>query len=170
MRELSSRLLDGFHIGTLCVIGYQPCQLSPSQLRSLVALSKQVILTIEQQLQKEKLRIALHNALYNEKYFREVFNYSPVGIIQLNSKLEYIQVNPAYEEILGYSQSELKGRTALDFTHPDDVQLSKDVTHSIIVQSKKFNNFDKRYVTKSGKTVWCRVLTRVVDMGDEKRR
>jgi len=61
----------------------------------------------------------------------------------------FIKVNKAWEDILGYSADELNGRRFLDFIHPDDL----DATFSTMTQlkgQKEVLNFVNRYRRKDG--------------------
>jgi len=112
--------------------------------------------------QNQKLEIALQQTLANEKSFRAIFDNSPMGITQVDSKLRLISFNSAYMKFLGYSESELKNMTALDVTHPDDIQKTSEIAKRFPKETGYLNRFERRYIHKSGKTVWGLVTSRSV--------
>lgn len=63
------------------------------------------------------------------------------------------KVNPAVASTLGYSLEELYARPINEFVHPDH----KDVTAKArkgLISSKPIYNFENKYLTKGGETVW----------------
>jgi PAS domain S-box-containing protein len=63
------------------------------------------------------------------------------------------KVNPAVPKTLGYSFEELYSRPINDFVHPDH----KDVTEKVrneLTRAKPLLNFENKYLTKGGETVW----------------
>lgn len=63
------------------------------------------------------------------------------------------KVNPAVAKTLGYSFEELYSRPINDFVHPDH----KDVTAKVrneLTRAKPLLNFENKYLTKGGETVW----------------
>lgn len=55
-----------------------------------------------------------------EERFRLGFEQSAIPTAMIGIHTEFVGVNPALMEYLGMSESELLGRSALDFIHPDD--------------------------------------------------
>jgi len=49
-----------------------------------------------------------------------------VGIAQTSLQGEWLLLNQPFCEILGYTQAELRGKTFLDVTHPDDREAVLD--------------------------------------------
>ncbi len=63
------------------------------------------------------------------------------------------RINPAVSNLLGYSKEELFSSPINDFVHPED----KDVTSKArkkLTKSQPLLNFENRYITKNGETVW----------------
>ncbi len=63
------------------------------------------------------------------------------------------KINPALSKLLGYSREELFARPINSFVHPEDQSLTEKHRNNIR-QGKPLLNFENRYVTKEGKTVW----------------
>ena len=61
-------------------------------------------------------------------------------------------VNPAWTDILGYTQEELEGRNFLDFVWPDDFALSESEHDRAAHQN--LNNFENRFQHRDGTPRW----------------
>jgi PAS domain S-box-containing protein len=62
------------------------------------------------------------------------------------------QLNPAWEKLLGWTNSELQSHHAIDFVHPDDQQLTQKMLK--LCSQKKFVEFENRYSHKDGSYRW----------------
>ena len=65
-----------------------------------------------------------------------------------------IRVNPAFTEVLGYSEEELLGKPFLDFIHPDDIQPTRSIFENQLQAGAKVINFENRYQCKDGGYRW----------------
>jgi len=90
----------------------------------------------------------------NEERFRKIFEEGPLGMVLTNRDLKFIRANEMMSRILGYTQEEFLSLTVKDITHPDDrddsLNRSRDLAAGRISQFK----IEKRYITKTGDTVW----------------
>lgn len=66
----------------------------------------------------------------------------------------FLKVNPAFTEILGYSEEELTSVSFLELIHPDDVRSTVDVVNDKLKQGRKVIHFRNRYRKKDGSYVW----------------
>jgi PAS domain S-box-containing protein len=64
------------------------------------------------------------------------------------------QTNPRFCELVGYGADELLRMTAADFTHPDDVAQDREFSAQLIGGAFPLYRRHKRFVSKSGRTVW----------------
>lgn len=65
----------------------------------------------------------------------------------------FVRLNLAWEETLGYSPEELRGRRFFDLIHPDDIASTSE-TVSRLAQGEKIVNFVNRYRHKNGTYRW----------------
>ncbi|TYQ16057.1 UNVERIFIED_CONTAM: PAS domain S-box-containing protein [Acetivibrio alkalicellulosi] len=66
-----------------------------------------------------------------------------------DTKGNFLQVNKAWENILGYSKSELENKKFLDFVHPDDIEPTIKEMSKLAGQEQVLN-FVNRYRCKDG--------------------
>ena len=80
---------------------------------------------------------------------RRIFESSNDLIFVTDSAGNFIQVSPSVTAILGYQPSDMVGRSAIEFIHPDDLEHTrKEMRAGRRGQSKR--NFETRYVHKDG--------------------
>lgn len=72
------------------------------------------------------------------------------------------KINSSVSRVLGYSEEELFSRPINDFVHPEDKFTTAKMREQIH-QSKPLLNFENRYFTKSGETVWLSWTSMPVD-------
>lgn len=97
----------------------------------------------------------------SEQIFRGIFNFSPVGIIQLDRNLTISSVNKAFADLVGYSESELLNKSSLELKFPED--RTDSLVHSKNIPNGQSLTFEKRYLHKTGKPVWAQVTVRRVE-------
>ncbi|MEQ8463903.1 PAS domain-containing sensor histidine kinase [Coleofasciculus sp. E1-EBD-02] len=98
-----------------------------------------------------------------EQQFRQIFDHAPIGMSLINFHThQFIQVNPAYYQMLGYSESEIMSLTFDDFTHPDDI--GHDLHYMEQIDQGKINSFrmPKRYLKKNGEIVRANLTVAVL--------
>jgi PAS domain S-box-containing protein len=78
-----------------------------------------------------------------------IFTLSPDLIAVADFDGHFTRVNPAVEQVLGYTQEEFVGRPYLDLVHPDDRE-STAAEAAAIGGGKKTLSFENRYVRKDG--------------------
>jgi PAS domain S-box-containing protein len=65
----------------------------------------------------------------------------------------FVQLNPAWEEVLGFSEAELKARHYLDFVHPEDRSATAAQAQRL-TQGQDIVQFENRFCTKAGAYRW----------------
>ena len=109
-----------------------------------------------------KLKQSQSDLQENEERFRAIFDHAANGIGVLDNNNHYLQVNRKLCEILGYSESELIGKSVTEITYPDDPE--DGINHEDHQLSGLVDMFplEKRYIKKNGSIIWVHVNTAVV--------
>lgn len=81
------------------------------------------------------------------------FNNSPDLFCIVSKEGFFLKLNPAWEQILGYSIAELMSRPFIDFLHPDDIEPTlREFSEEL--DGKPVYNFINRYRCKDGTFKW----------------
>ena len=112
------------------------------------------------------LRRSLRALVESELRYRDTFEHAAVGIANVALDGRWLSVNPRFEEILGYQEAELRGRTFADVTHPDDVGEAFELGQRLIRGDAAVAGVEKRYVRKDGRTTWVNLTVSLVRNGD----
>jgi PAS domain S-box-containing protein len=124
--------------GTLCVIGDKPKKLSETQKIALKILAQEVISQMhlgKKELETEKLE--------------QLFSMS-IDVILIAGTDGYLKkINPAFSQILGFSETELLSRPFIEFMHPDDIPGSLKEIERLATGIKTIG-FENRFRTKDG--------------------
>jgi PAS domain S-box-containing protein len=97
-----------------------------------------------------------------EQQFHSMFEHAAVGITQVDMDGAYIRVNPAMCEMLGYSEAELLSKTSESITHPLDWESERALLESMLSGGRDFYEVEKRYLHRSGATIWVSVTSSLV--------
>ncbi|MEV0086149.1 EAL domain-containing protein [Saccharopolyspora sp. NPDC050642] len=77
--------------------------------------------TLKKALLRSKLK-ADRELAASEARFGEVFTTTPIGVAICDLEGKFVQVNPAFENTLGYQAHDLAAMTIHDLFHPDDAE------------------------------------------------
>ena len=69
-------------------------------------------------------------------------------------KASFLRVNPAFTDILGFSEEELLSSSIYTFLHPEDVAPTAQVTEYSLKAGHKVTNFESRFRCKDGEHRW----------------
>ncbi len=104
----------------------------------------------------------------NERRFEAVFARSPIPIGLLGPERTFENVNDAFCRFLDRPRSVLLGTSPLEWTHPDDVVLSRSASASLrsaipVPRGRQPEPVEKRYVHPDGSLVWGRLHLTALD-------
>jgi PAS domain S-box-containing protein/diguanylate cyclase (GGDEF)-like protein len=101
--------------------------------------------------------------------YRTIFEGAAIGIIRVDRSGQVVEVNPALEQMLGYSAAELAVMKFQEYTHADDVAENLRHFHEMMTGPVASYRFEKRCFRKDGEMIWVRVTSAVERDADGKR-
>ncbi len=102
----------------------------------------------------------------NER-FATIFKQAGIGIVIKAPDGAILDCNPAFLDMLGYSLDEIRGREYLEITHPQDRAISKKLFNDLQDGKKENYSIEKRYLSKTGATLWASITTSLVRGADK---
>lgn len=146
--------VDGYRLGSLCVLDRQPRQLSDEQLELLAALSRVVI----RQLDTARIDAARRKAEAAAEAARRLrvrfFEVSLDMLCIAGFDGYFRELNQAWANTLGWTVEELCAKPFIDFVHPDDKAKTIAESAALGAGDHITVNFSNRYATKSGEYRW----------------
>jgi diguanylate cyclase (GGDEF)-like protein/PAS domain S-box-containing protein len=89
------------------------------------------------------------------------FDTVPVALAVAALDGQWVRVNPALCELLGYRAEQLLGDTYRSLTHPDDVQLDEEAV-ALLLEGGRGPSIEKRYRHADGHLIWARVTASLI--------
>ena len=139
-------------IGHLVVMDENPIA-DESKFRSLVTI-------FAARAAAELLRIRAEESLReSEARFRAIFEGAGIGmaVVDNEGNGNLIAVNPALQDMLGYSIDDLSQMSFRDFSHVDDNEMDLKLYREAISGKRDQYRLDKRYCKNNGELVWVRL-------------
>jgi two-component system cell cycle sensor histidine kinase/response regulator CckA len=90
----------------------------------------------------------------SEQSLRSAFDTAATGMALVDGAGRWLWVNPALCELTGFSEAELLAMDFQSLTHPDDLAADLEGLRGLVAGEITIHRIEKRYVHKSGRTVW----------------
>jgi diguanylate cyclase (GGDEF)-like protein/PAS domain S-box-containing protein len=90
----------------------------------------------------------------SEERFRNAFDTAAIGMAIVGLDGRWLEVNGALCRMLGYSEDELMGKTFVDVTHPDDLDLDLEYVQKLLNGDLEHYQMEKRYFHKTGDIIF----------------
>ncbi|MEK7728643.1 MAG: ATP-binding protein, partial [candidate division KSB1 bacterium] len=94
----------------------------------------------------------------SEERFRTLFESAPIGITINNAEGRFLQVNRAFEDMVGYRAQDLAARSFKELTFAEDLAESKIVFGELVTGKRSHFNIEKRYRQSSGEILWANTV------------
>ena len=102
----------------------------------------------------ENLRLEIQDRQQAQYELEQFFVVTPNSMLCIASLDGYFKrINPAFSQVLGYSDDELMARPFLEFIHPDDVAATLTEIQQL-GEGKTTISFENRYCCKDGRYRW----------------
>ncbi|MEE9554959.1 MAG: PAS domain S-box protein [candidate division Zixibacteria bacterium] len=99
----------------------------------------------------------------SESMLKMISDNVPDIVYSLDPMGNFLSVNPAGEQVLGYKRDEVLGRSVLDLIHPDDIEsIRKNLKESAKKKDAKVRTFDIRMISKSGEVKDLEIKRRLI--------
>jgi sigma-B regulation protein RsbU (phosphoserine phosphatase) len=143
---------EGESLGALCVIDTapRPGGLTPDQAEALEALARQVMTALE--LRRNLLSMEQRVAAQVSAKSR-VWQLTPDLLGILNQQGFFETTNPAWQAMLGWSESEIASTRFFDFLHPDDLPENHAAWAKALAGQPAIN-VENRYRRRDGSYCW----------------
>ncbi|UCG61621.1 MAG: PAS domain S-box protein [Candidatus Zixiibacteriota bacterium] len=118
------------------------------------------------QLQRDRLhRVrSVEPLLYSEILFKTIFHHTPVGIVLVGPKGEFLMANTQFCHFLGYEKDELLQMSTSDIIHPADLFDAESSETTASIDATTVSHTEKRFLRKDGRFVLGLVgVTRIPD-------
>lgn len=102
-------------------------------------------------------RTAAEQLRLSEERFRHTFFNAPIGMKLISTETRLLQINASFCRMIGYTEEELIGQSVVEITHPDDRASTAAEIRQLLEGKKDHYTIEKRYFSKTGEIVWCRV-------------
>jgi len=112
------------------------------------------------QAKTKALQVSEEFARESEARYRSVVDHVREVIFQTDATGLWTFLNPAWTEIMGFSEKESLGTKFLDYVHPDDRSQNLALFCPLITQQKNYYHHEVRYITKEGQIRWIEVYAR----------
>lgn len=89
--------------------------------------------------------------------FRAAFERAPIGMALVATAGDWLEVNRAFCEFLGYDEEELRRTTWQALTHPEDLEADLAQVEATLAGRIDGYSMEKRYLRKDGTTVLGRL-------------
>jgi diguanylate cyclase (GGDEF)-like protein/PAS domain S-box-containing protein len=108
------------------------------------------------QLEKAAQRIKDVNSQLekSEEVFHDAMENAPIGMAIVSLKGDWLEVNGALCDLLGYSKTEFQRYSVEDLTYPEDLKITTENNSKLLEGKIGPYRIEKRYVKKNGQSVW----------------
>jgi len=103
----------------------------------------------------ERRQLADASAASSEQRFRNFFELGRTGMAITSPEQSWLNVNPRFCEMFGYSREELTGKTWVEMTHPDDIEANMALFRRLVSGEVEHYSMDKRFFHKNGDIVYA---------------
>ncbi|MGF1600960.1 MAG: response regulator [Thermosynechococcaceae cyanobacterium] len=104
-----------------------------------------------QQQREDRLR---RQTAQTEERFRTSFNYGAAAKALVGIQGEWLQVNPALCQLIGYDEAQLRQHTIHELTHPNDLDADRRPFRQLLVGQIPSYQTEKRFLHRDGTVVW----------------
>jgi PAS domain S-box-containing protein len=95
-----------------------------------------------------------------KEFFSTILDHSSDFVMIVDEMGEISYVSPAIERVMGYTQEEIKGINAFEFTHPEDMEAATESLTAVINNPTEEHSVEFRAQHDDGSWLWLEVRGR----------
>jgi len=99
---------------------------------------------------------------YSEIPLRSIFDSSGTGLALVSLDGRWLRANGVICKMLGYSEPQLQSTTFMALTHPEDMEIGKQLIEELTCGARHGATLHKRYIHRDGRIVWGRLTVGLV--------
>jgi formate hydrogenlyase transcriptional activator len=138
-------------LGHIAILDREPMASRPHGLSVLKIFAARAGAEME----REK---AAHDLRESEERFRALFESAPIGVSINDAVGRFSHVNKSFQDMLGYTDEELKGMSFTEITCVEDLDESKKLFTELVEGEIGDFQIEKRYVKKDGRFIWANTI------------
>ncbi len=104
----------------------------------------------------------------SEAQFRALFELAPIGIARLDGLGRIIDCNRVFEAMFGWSLAEVRERTLVDLSHPDEMKSLATQVDELWKGERQRTETEQRFVRRDGTVIWGNLTASVVRDGQDR--
>lgn len=148
---------DGKVLGTFAHYYFEARDPSPRDERMVELLKRAAAVAIERSRAEaalRKLNETLEQRVQDGTRERlQIWSLSQDLLVISDLEGKFLSINPAWRDILGWSEEDLPGKSALSFVHPDDWERTRaELNH--LAEGHKTPRFENRLLARDGSYHW----------------
>jgi len=121
----------------------------PARFELSIDISK--LKNAEKKLQQQKIQ------------FEAIFENANIGTCLIDINGKFLKVNQQMTDIFGYEKEDFLALSVDDITFPDDKNITADFVKKVVAGEIEKSKYEKRYLHKNGKIVYCLVSATFVE-------
>ena len=137
---------------------------TPARIAVLKLLSSQAAISLEnarlyaELINENRDRQRAEDSLRaSEQRWRNLFENVPVGVTLIDSNRRFVAANPAFQQMTGYSEAELRHLSPVDIAHEDERAATETISAELAVGQPLGRRVERRYRRKDGGVTWAEV-------------
>ncbi len=99
---------------------------------------------------------------YSDIPLRSIFDSSGTGLALVSLDGRWLRANDVVCKMLGYSEPQLQSTTFMRLTHPEDMEVGKQLIEELKCGMRTGATLHKRYIHSDGHVVWARLTVGLV--------
>lgn len=137
-------------LATFAIYHHAPHTPSPEDQSLVQGTANIITIAIEGDLKDAELRAS-------EQRFRNTFLGAATGVAIMTLQGKFVEANPSYCNMLGYTQQELNTLDVEALTRAGEREKSAAELRELIDGRRETLTAERQYIGKNGRTVWARV-------------